>query len=742
MRRYTDRSSGLEPTISLSGADPVAPSHDKDRLANTLRAALSRHELQTSIIDRLAIISETDPHGIITHVNDNFCRISGYTRDELIGKTHALLSSGLHPKGFWKSMYATMAKGEVWQAEVRNRAKDGSYYWVQSANAAMRDTQGKLRGYMSLRLDVTESKALETELAERSLQLDAVLKHIPIGISMFDPEQRLVVCNERYREMYGLSAGLTKRGTRLAELMEHQTRAASVTTTHSHTADVMGSYLGKIAKCEPFTYTHFLDDGRCFRVSTGPMPDGGWVDAHEDITHQFSLEKRISHLALHDGLTDLANRTLFNERLEEALAKDPKDSVAVLCLDLDHFKNVNDSFGHAVGDALLQAVATRLRSCVRRTDIVGRMGGDEFTVLQKSKDPCTDAALLAERLIEKISAPYRIEGNEVRIGISVGIAVAALHDKDPKKLLRNADIALYHSKGAGRGTYHFFDGAMSAPHEERAAIKDELLRALTNDEFELHYQPIYDLPEGKIAACEAMLRWRHPERGLLRPSDFLPLAEETGLIVPIGNWVLEHACAEAHSWPAHVRLAINVSLTQLKSPGFAETVLQALTAASFPPHRLEIEVAEGALFEHAATVLPVLQNIRALGARIALDDFGVGCPALSTLGAFPFDKIKVSPSFVSGLSSGNEAARAVVRAVVGLGCDLGIATVADGVDTREQLKEVCEEGMREIQGQILGHPIPAQELCPVFADACCEPVEEAPPVPASAKTKVRAGADG
>ncbi len=719
MRRPSNPKTQSSRAAARTGGPSKESLRDKDELSAAHAATLARLELQTSIIDRLAIISETDPRGIITHVNDNFCRISGYAREELIGRTHAILNSGLHPKRFWKDMHATMAKGEVWQADVRNRAKDGSYYWVKSANAAVRDADGKLRGYMSLRLDITASKRLEAQLAARSLQLDMVLKHMPAGISMFDSEQRLVVCNDRYREMYGLPADLVRPGTPLVELMRQEVGAeteAPSSQTVEQQDEVIDSYLAKVAKGQPFTYTHFLNDGRCVRVSAGPMPDGGWVDAHEDITHQLSLENRISHLALHDGLTDLANRMLLNDRLEQALAAAHEgECVAVLCLDLDHFKEVNDTYGHATGDALLKAVADRLKSCVRRTDTVARTGGDEFVVLQTSKDAPAEAELMSERLIKKISAPYTIEGHEIRIGTSIGIAVAAPHEKEIGRLMRNADVALYHSKAAGRGTYHFFKDEMSAPHEARRALEQDLRRALANNELELHFQPIYDLAQNQITTCEATLRWRHPERGLLRPSEFVPLAEEIGLIVPIGDWVLRHACAQARNWPPHVRLAVKVSAAQFKSPRLAKAVFSALATSGLSADRLEIEVTEGALLEDTATVLPILRQIRKLGVRIALDNFGARYSALSSLSRFRFDKIKVSPHFIASLASGNEASRAIVRAVAGLGCDLGVATVAEGVETQEQLQHARDVGMREIQGHLLGQPVPPVELAALFA---------------------------
>jgi diguanylate cyclase (GGDEF)-like protein/PAS domain S-box-containing protein len=441
--------------------------------SEVLATLLARLELQSSMVDRLAIISETDPRGVITHVNDNFCRISGYTREELIGRTHALLNSGFHPKSFWTEMYATVARGEVWQADVRNRAKDGSYYWVKSANAAIRGRDGKLQGYMSLRLDVSESRELQTRIAARNLQLDAVLEHIPAGVSMFDSNQCLVLCNDRYVEMYGLPQELSRAGTPLRDIIGYEAASArGPAESEEERARRVAGYLAQVARGQPFTYTYHLNNGRAIRVSAGPMPDGGWVDAHEDITHELNLESRIAHLALHDGLTDLANRALLRQRFEQALATaDGGQTVVVLSVDLDRFKDVNDDFGHAIGDALLRAVAERLQSCVRRTDTVARVGGDEFVVLQISKQPHADGARLSERLIREVCAPYHIDGHEIRIGASIGIAISPQDGTDPDKLLKSADVALYHSKSGGRGIYHFYRDEMTAQREERRARK-------------------------------------------------------------------------------------------------------------------------------------------------------------------------------------------------------------------------------------------------------------------------------
>jgi len=686
---------------------------------------LARLRLKAAIVDRLAIISETDARGVITHVNENFCRISGYERDELVGGTHALLNSGHHPKSFWREMYATISQGEVWQADVCNRAKDGSLYWVKSANAAMRDVDGKITGYMSLRLDITDTCAAQEQLAQRNVQLDMVLRHIPSGISMFNADQCLVLCNDKYLSMYGLPPEFGRPGTPLIDVMRQEINAeAPSADSAEHKAKTLAKYLARIEAGEPFTYTHFLRDGRGIRVSAGPMPDGGWVDSHEDITQQLALENRITHLALHDGLTDLANRLLFRQRFASSRAEAaPGEGIAVLCLDLDRFKQVNDGCGHAVGDGLLKAVAQRLRSCVRRTDTIARLGGDEFAVLQSSRDPINEARLLAERIVAKLSAPYTIEDHHVSIGVSVGVAVHPEDGEELDVLLRKADIALYYAKASGRGNFCFFDDRMKTQCELRTTLEDDLRRALAESQFELDYQPIYSATTGEINACEALLRWRHPERGLLKPSDFLTLAEETQLIGPIGEWVIRHACAEACTWPVHVRLAVNVSLGQLTSGSFPKTLSLALLASGLPAERLEIEISEDALLADTAGVLPVLEQLRKLGVKVALDNFGARYTPLSSLRTFRFDTIKVSRRFITGLATGNETARAVVRAVAGLGCDLGIATVAEGVETHDQLQDARREGIHEVQGFGLARPTPATELAQLFAVTTREAVE-------------------
>jgi diguanylate cyclase (GGDEF)-like protein/PAS domain S-box-containing protein len=430
--------------------------------SDALEQALARLRLQQHILDRLAILSETTPRGEIVEVNDNFCRISGYTRGELIGRTHSVVNSGHHPKAFWTDMFATMAKGEVWQGEVCNRRKDGSTYWVRCFNAAIRDRGGKLMGYMSLRVDITEMKEIQTRLSEQNMKLDAALSHMSQGLVMFDDQQKLVMCNEKYAEMYGLPENLCAPGTPLTAVIGNH--VATNVYRDGMPDDYLPERIADVALVRESM--HVLTNGNSLAVVRSKMPGGGWVSTHEDITHRRKLEERVAHLAMHDGLTDLPNRVLLRERLASALdTRKDGESVAILYLDLDRFKDVNDTLGHPVGDALLKAVAERIKGCVRKSDTVARIGGDEFVVVHCCSDPMSESAFLAERLIERISAPYVIDGHAIGIGVSIGIAVAPADGTEQELLVHVADAALYRSKRGGRGTYHFADDKHG--HERR-----------------------------------------------------------------------------------------------------------------------------------------------------------------------------------------------------------------------------------------------------------------------------------
>jgi diguanylate cyclase (GGDEF)-like protein len=435
----------------------------------------------------------------------------------------------------------------------------------------------------------------------------------------------------------------------------------------------------------------------------------GWVETFEDITERRQAEEKIAYMARHDGLTDLANRLLFREHLENAIAGLGRSKgFAVLYLDLDHFKYVNDTLGHDGGDRVLQIAAARLCDVVRETDVVARCGGDEFAILQEESNQPAAATALARRLVEVMNAPMMLDGTQAPIGVSVGIALAPTDGADADQLLKNADMALYRAKSDGRGTYRFFEPEMDAQMQARRSLELDLRAAIVNGEFELYYQPIIDMTSNEVTSFEALLRWLHPTRGLVGPLEFIPLAEETGLIVPIGEWVLREACAQAARWPEHVHVAVNLSPTQFRKGDLVTLVMSALSASGVAPHRLELEITETALLQDSDATLATLHRLRSLGVAISMDDFGTGYSSLSYLRKFPFDKIKIDQSFIRDLGDGSDSL-AIVRAVTGLGSSLGMATIAEGVETSEQLKRLRAEGCTKAQGFLFGAPKPADE---------------------------------
>jgi diguanylate cyclase (GGDEF)-like protein len=386
----------------------------------------------------------------------------------------------------------------------------------------------------------------------------------------------------------------------------------------------------------------------------------------------------------------------------------------VLCLDLDHFKNINDTLGHSVGDALLCAVTSRLRACVREADLVVRTGGDEFSIVQAGIDLPVGASTLAQRIIAEFHAPFDLGDHQVAIGTSIGIAIAPDDGSDPDQLLKNADMALYRAKANGRETFCFFEPEMDAKAQARRLLEIDLRKALAVGEFELHYQPVVNLEHNRISGFEALLRWNHPTRGKVSPDEFIPLAEETGLIVPIGEWVIRQACMEARTWPSDLQVAVNVSPLQFRGKTLVATVVSALAFAAFPAHRLELEITEAVLLQNNEATLSVLHQLRGLGVKISMDDFGTGYSSLSYLRSFPFDKIKIDQSFVRDLAN-NPDSIAIIRAVTGLGESFGMVTTAEGVETQEQLEQMRAEGCTEAQGYLFSKPQPASEVAHILS---------------------------
>ena len=580
-------------------------------------------------------------------------------------------------------------------------------------------------GWVASHADISDEKARLSELQARGAELEAhnirfeiAVNNMTHGLCMFDRGGRLIICNEPYRELYGLAPHLVVPGTSIEAILRDRIERGVHPKEGAENYKQRG--LAMVRGRKEAADIVELQDGRIIQVAYQPMADGGWVSTHEDITERQRNEARAHHLARHDALTDLPNRTLFVERMEDAEARiKRREIIAVLIVDVDYFKSVNDLFGHSVGDNVLREVARRLIASCRDGDVVARLGGDEFAILCGPLSTTMDAAVLADRIVTAMNEPVVVEGRHIRIGASVGIAAAPTDGTDAETLMKNADLALYRAKREGRGTYHFFEAAMDAALQERLALEVELRAAFAAGELALVYQPLFSLEENRICGFEAFIRWHHPVRGTIMPGAIIPIAEESGLIVPIGAWVLMEACRAAVGWPEHVRVAVNLSAVQFKHRDLVQHVASALAESELDPARLEIEVTELVLLSDNDLTPKIFQQLRAIGVRISVDDFGTGYSSLSYLRSFAFDRIKIDQSFVQDVSRRQDSL-AVISAVIGLGRSLGLATTAEGVETESQLTMVREQGCTEVQGFLFSPPLSASAVTRLFAETTTE----------------------
>jgi diguanylate cyclase (GGDEF)-like protein/PAS domain S-box-containing protein len=580
------------------------------------------------------------------------------------------------------------------------RLEDGR--WLRVSRSIMREG-----GSMAVCTDITFQKQQQEALKTTNLRLDAALSNMSQGLCLYDANDRLEVFNRRFCEIFHLPDDIIHPGMTLREIEKLGINLGNFKGGDAATLVAAQRALGRSGAGK----LHFqeLSEGRVIAIARQPLPDGRWLCTYEDVTERRRSEEQIAFMARHDALTGLPNRILFGEQIEEAISHLEKGlSFAVLCLDLDRFKHINDTLGHPVGDGVLRAVAERLRTCLRENDTVARLGGDEFAIVQRGISQTQEVEQLARRVIECLSQTYDLDGQRVSVGVSIGIALANEIPTTYEKLLKNADVALYRAKGDGRGTWKFFEPDMDAGLQARRALEFDLKEALANNEFELFYHPIYDFGSESLSGFEALLRWRHPTKGMIGPSDFIPIAEEIGLIVPLGEWVLRYACSEATRWGNDIKLAVNVSAAQFKDGDLIEMVTNVLSSTGLEPHRLELEITETVLLAENIKTLAILQQLHALGVNISMDDFGTGYSSLSYLRSFPFDKIKIDQSFISDLLATTDSG-AIVRAMISLGRSLGMVTLAEGVETLEQLEWLREEGCDEVQGYFFSVPVSAEQ---------------------------------
>jgi len=656
------------------------------------REVTQRQSAQGRLLDAMESSREgivvVDRDGRVVLANNQAAAALGWrdqkTAHGVIGMEWAALSAGLPRPG---------TQGEVAMPGGR---------WLNISRSATREG-----GFVAVIGDITQAKKQGERLEAINVRLDTALANMSQGLCLFDAEGRLAVVNQRYSELFHLPPGCVRLGLTLLELIvqrvEHGNHVGA--TVESLVMEKMAA----VERRQPASFSMSLTDGRVLSVLLRPAPSGGWAMTYEDVTERRQAEEKVVFMARHDALTKLPNRTLFSERLQQSLGGGGRVSgMAVLCLDLDRFKVVNDTLGHAAGDLLLQMVAARLQFCIRAEDTVSRVGGDEFTIIQSGPYSADATVALAQRIIEATNEPYDLDGQRATIGVSIGIAVAPKDGSSSDVLLRNGDMALYRAKAGGRGTWRFYEPEMDASIRARRAMGSALREALSNDEFELRYQPIYDMDRDRVCAFEALLRWRHPQLGPVSPSEFIPIAEELGLMVPLGKWVLQQACSEAMRWPEHVSVSVNVSPAQFGAGQLLQTIMDVLHTTRLPASRLNLEVTETVLFSKSSSSLSVIKALRSMGVRTSLDDFGTGYSSLSYLANFPIDQIKIDQSFIRNL--GNTSTAIIVRAIIGLADNLSLRVVAEGVETVEQMRWLRDAGCDDVQGYLLAHPSRPSEL--------------------------------
>jgi diguanylate cyclase (GGDEF)-like protein len=576
--------------------------------------------------------------------------------------------------------------------------------------AASLNEDGTADGQRLIKLVLDTYRKANRNLAEQSRLLEIVLNHLPLGLCIFDSSQRLVVSNIRFQQLFGLTGEDTQAGTSINSLIakidgleKQDVKAAS----HESRLDA-----GRIRRRE-----WEMNDGRIIQSVVTVLPDGSNISIHADITEDRKAADRIAFLAHHDPLTGLPNRIRFREQLDTALAaRKADDQIALIHLNLDRFKSVNNTLGVSAGDKILRQVADRLRALAGKSNILARLGSDEFAILQHGREQPWNVMALADQIRRELSAPFFRGDKAVELSVSMGIAICPKDGTETELLLKHAGVALSHAKSGGRRGERFFTSEMEAQLESRRALEADLRRAVHNEEFELHYQPLYDMTERRICGFEALLRWNHPTRGRIAPLEFIPLAEEVGLIVDIGRWVLKRACMDAATWPAEIKVAVNVSAIQFISSDLEDDVSAALAVSKLSPGRLEIEITESVLMENREEALPILHALRQRGIRISMDDFGTGYSSLSYLSSFPFDKIKIDKSFVNDIVD-NKEAFAIMRAIILLGDALGMRVTVEGVETAQQQDLLAQEACDEIQGYHISSPRPAFDVPKMLAGA-------------------------
>jgi diguanylate cyclase (GGDEF)-like protein/PAS domain S-box-containing protein len=696
-----------------------------------LESTLAELSCSNFALDQHAIVAVTDLSGVITYVNEKFCQISQYSREELIGSNHRIVNSGHHPKSFWVQMWRTVLRGQVWRNEVCNRAKDGTQYWVDTTIVPFSNRDGRVSKLVAIRSDITARKQTERALLESQERFDLAVRGSSDGIWDWIISTDEVHYSPRFKELLGYSdEEFPDRLDSFKSRLHPDDAPATWEAVQRH-----------LDSDEPYDVTYRLltksGQWRWFRHKGAAIRDAEGVARRmagsiSDITALKSAEERLAQDARIDGLTGLPNRTLLLERLDLAIeqAKTSKLGYAVLFLDFDRFKLINDSLGHVAGDELLRQIACRLRTHVRSVDwisrassgnTVARLGGDEFVVLLRELTRHEDAVDVGERLLSVLAAPYQLHGHEVYSTASIGIVVAHSSYDRAEDVLRDADTAMYEAKHSGKACQMLFDEAMRTRVTRRQQLESDLHRALASDELYLEYQPIAEISCGAIRSLEALCRWKHPVFGSISPAEFIPIAEESGLIVELGARVLRMACHQYATWrrelgpAAPPKLSLNLSRKQLREAGLPELVRQTLQEFELDPFLIELEVTEDMICTDLPTAAQMLQALKDLGVKVAIDDFGIGSSSFAALNRFPVDTLKVDRSLLSDFPGSQETA-ALIEGLVVIASGLGVQLVVEGVEHQEQVVALLKLGCTLAQGYHFGRPMPVDRVDPFLRE--------------------------